>query len=240
MNGVEEEIGRLQQQYAELVTVEKEKPEKGDFVVIDFDGYIDGKPFPGGAARGFLLEIGAGRFFPEFEKGNPGMQVGEEKEIKVSFPKDARQDLAGKKASSRLNSRRLRSGNSRRLTMSSPKASGWGETVAELREAIRKGLQNQAELEAERAFQRAVVEKVVDGSEVAISETLLQREMDHLLHEFEHDLTATRGIKLEQYLEGAKKSKEEFMGRMLPNSGEKNQNRVGALFYCRQGRNYSY
>ena len=212
---VEEEIGRLQQQYAELVTVEKEKPEKGDFVVIDFDGYIDGKPFPGGAAQGFLLEIGAGRFFPEFEKEIPGMQVGEEKEIKVSFPKDARQDLAGKKGVFKVKLQEIKVRELPAVDDEFAKSLGLGETVAELREAIRKGLQNQAELEAERAFQRAVVEKVVDGSEVAISETLLQREMDHLLHEFEHDL-AHQGIKLEQYLEGAKKSKEEFMEELRP------------------------
>jgi|SRR5690554_424645 trigger factor len=212
---LEEEIQRLQQQYAELVTVEKEQPEKGDFVVVDFDGYVDGEPFPGGAAQGFMMEIGAGRFFPEFEKELPEMRVGEEKEIKVNFPKDSRPDLAGKKGVFKVKLQEIKVRELPAVDDEFAKSLGLGENVAELREIVRKGLQNQAELAAEREFQRVVVEKVVAGSEVAVSETLLQRELDHLLHEFEHDL-AHRGIKLEQYLEEAKKSKDEFAKELRP------------------------
>ncbi|NLY89218.1 MAG: trigger factor [Firmicutes bacterium] len=218
---VEEEIRRLQQQYAELVTVEKEKPEKGDFVLIDFDGYIDEEPFPGGAAQGFLLEIGAGRFFPEFEKELQEMRVGEEKEIKVDFPEDlSRPDLAGKNATFKVTLHEIKVRELPAIDDEFAKSLRLGENVAELQEAVRKGLQSQAEHEAERAFQRAVVEQVVAGSEVAVSETLLQREVDHLLHEFEHDL-AHRGIKLEQYLEGVKKSKEEFIKELRPTAEKK-------------------
>jgi len=217
---VEEEIRRLQQQFAELVTVEKEKPEKGDFVLIDFDGYLDGKPFPGGAAQGFLLELGAGRFLPEFEKEIPAMQVGEEKEITVSFPEDfSRQELAGKKAVFKVKLQEIKARELPEVDDEFAKSLGLGENVGELREAIRKSLQNQAEFAAERAFRQAVVERVVAGSEVAVSETLRQREVDHLLHEFEHDL-AHQGIKLEQYLEEIKKSKEEFI-KELESTAEK-------------------
>jgi trigger factor len=212
---VEEEIQRLQQQYAELVSVEKEQPEKGDFVLIDFDGYIDGKPFPGGAAQGFLVEIGAGRFFPEFEKELPKMKVGEEKEIKVDFPEDAREDLAGKKGVFKVKLQEIKVRELPAVDDEFAKSLGLGENVTELREAIRKGLHTQAELAAEREFQRAVVEQVVAGSEVAVGETLLQREVGHLLHDFEHEL-AHQGIKLEQYLEEVKKSKEEFEKELRP------------------------
>src|SRR5690554_4190201 len=96
---VEEELRFLQEQYAELVGAEKESLEKGDFAVIDFDGYVDGKPFPGGTGQGVTVEVGAGRFLPEFEEQLPGMRPGEEKEIKVVFPKDyPRPELAGKEA----------------------------------------------------------------------------------------------------------------------------------------------
>lgn len=220
---VEEEIHRLQQQYAELVTVEKERPEKGDFAVIDYDGYLDGQPFPGGAAQGFMLEIGAGRFFPEIEEKLPGMQVGEEKEIKVAFAKNfPRTELAGKKAVFKVKLQEVKVRELPVVDDEFAKTLGLGENATELREAVRKGLQNQAEIEAKKEFQQAVVEQVVTGSEVAVSETLLSRELEHLLREFEHDL-AQRGIKLEQYFEETKKSKEEFTKELRPTAEKRVQ-----------------
>src|SRR5690554_5843802 len=138
---VEEEIHRLQQQYAELVTVEKERPEKGDFAVIDYDGYLDGQPFPGGAAQGFMLEIGAGRFFPEIEEKLPGMQVGEEKEIKVAFAKNfPRTELAGKKAVFKVKLQEVKVRELPVVDDEFAKTLGLGENATELREAVRKGL----------------------------------------------------------------------------------------------------
>ncbi len=73
--------------------------ENGDFALIDFEGFIDGKPFDGGKAEGYTLEIGSGSFIPGFEDGLLGMKVGETKEIKVKFPENYNsKELAGKDA----------------------------------------------------------------------------------------------------------------------------------------------
>jgi len=71
--------------------------EDGDVTIIDFKGFIDGVPFEGGSADDFKLQIGSQSFIPGFEEQLIGMEYGEERTIKVTFPKDYQAaDLAGK------------------------------------------------------------------------------------------------------------------------------------------------
>lgn len=73
--------------------------ESGDFVQIDFEGFIDGTAFAGGKAEKYVLEIGSKSFIPGFEDGIIGMNVGEERDVEVTFPKEYNsKDLAGKAA----------------------------------------------------------------------------------------------------------------------------------------------
>ena len=78
---------------------DRDELQKGDFALIDFEGFIDGKAFEGGKGEGYLLEIGSGTFIPGFEDGMIGMKVEEERDVKVTFPKEyGSKDLAGKDA----------------------------------------------------------------------------------------------------------------------------------------------
>lgn len=213
---VEEELRYLQEQYAELVGSEKESLEKGDFAVVDFDGYMDGKPFPGGAGQGVTVEVGAGRFLTDFEEQLPGMKPGEEKEIKVVFPEDyPRSELAGKEAVFQVKLQEIKVRELPELNDEFAVSLGMGETLDDLRQTLQKELQRQADQETAREFELTVVEKVVDASEVPLTDTLVNRELDRLLQDFEHEL-ANRGIKLEQYLEHQKKSEEEFKKELRP------------------------
>jgi len=77
----------------------KRKTKNGDKLTLDFTGRVDGEIFDGGEAKGFELELGAGRMIPGFEKEITGMKVGEEKTIKVTFPDDYHaENLKGKEA----------------------------------------------------------------------------------------------------------------------------------------------
>ncbi|MDI3280369.1 MAG: trigger factor, partial [Bacillota bacterium] len=78
---VERVLVQLQERQAELASVEREEVQKGDFVLLDFDGFLDGKPFKGGAGRAVLLEVGSGRFIPGFEEQLIGAVRGKEREV---------------------------------------------------------------------------------------------------------------------------------------------------------------
>jgi trigger factor len=101
----EEELNRELEKVAEEMGETKvvQEPDRelkeGDIAIIDFTGYIDGKPFEGGKAEGYSLKIGSGQFIDGFEEQLKGMKVGETRRIKVQFPADYHaQELAGKEA----------------------------------------------------------------------------------------------------------------------------------------------
>ncbi len=95
---IAERLEKMLQLTAGLKTVDaKRAVEKGDFVVIDFEGFLDGAPFEGGKAEGYTLEIGSNSFIPGFEDGIIGVNVGENKDIEVTFPENyGKAELAGK------------------------------------------------------------------------------------------------------------------------------------------------
>src|SRR5207249_10148766 len=82
---VDAEVERLRESVASLETVDRSAGE-GDFVVLDFTGTIDGEPFEGGEARGYLLELGSGRLIEGFEEQLAGAVAGEGREVRVTFP----------------------------------------------------------------------------------------------------------------------------------------------------------
>ena len=85
---VNHELEHIAEHNARLVSVEDRAVEKGDITIIDFEGFIDGKAFEGGKAENHELEIGSGKFIPGFEEQIIGMKIDEDRDIKVTFPKD--------------------------------------------------------------------------------------------------------------------------------------------------------
>ena len=97
---VEAKLAEFAQKQAPFTKLEEPKPiENGDVAVIDFTGYIDDKPFEGGSAEKFNIQVGSNKFIPGFEEQLVGMEYGEERDVIVTFPKDySADDLAGKEA----------------------------------------------------------------------------------------------------------------------------------------------
>ena len=97
---VKSHINNMLEQNSRIVTVEtKRKVKKNDIAVIDFEGFVDGVAFEGGKAENYILEIGSGQFIPGFEDGMIGLKVGEERDVKVTFPAEyGAAALAGKDA----------------------------------------------------------------------------------------------------------------------------------------------
>ncbi len=97
---IDERVKQILKSSAKVKEVNEDRQlQNEDIANIDFDGYIDDKPFDGGKAEGYSLEIGSGSFIPGFEDGMIGMKKGETRDIKVTFPKEyGSAELAGKDA----------------------------------------------------------------------------------------------------------------------------------------------
>src|SRR5690606_7595600 len=96
---IEEQLKESQERMAELTVKEDGQVENGDTAVIDFEGFVDGEAFEGGAGNDYSLEIGSNSFIPGFEEQLVGVKAGEQKDVEVTFPEEYHaEELAGKSA----------------------------------------------------------------------------------------------------------------------------------------------
>ena len=93
---IESEVAKLCSRFAEIVIKEEGKVEEGNTAVIDFEGFVDGEKLEGGNGANYPLEIGSHTFIPGFEEGIVGMEVGESKELNLTFPENYTKELANK------------------------------------------------------------------------------------------------------------------------------------------------
>ncbi|AMX82714.1 trigger factor [Geobacillus subterraneus] len=197
---VENELKRLQENYAELVVKEDGTVENGDTVVIDFEGFVDGEPFEGGKAENYSLEIGSGTFIPGFEEQLVGMKAGEEKDIQVTFPEEYHaEQLAGKPATFKVKVHEVKAKQLPALDDEFAKdADEEVETLDELKAKIRARLEEAKKNEAEAAVRNAVVEKAAANAEIDIPAVMVQNETDRMLREFDQRLQM-QGLNLQLY-----------------------------------------
>jgi trigger factor len=213
---VVERLAALRERHAELVLSKKELLAKGDFGVIDFEGYIDGKPFPGGAAQAHTLEIGSNSFIPGFEEKLIGMELGSERELDVAFPADyPHAELAGKPVLFKVVLKEIKTKEYPELDDEFAKSLGKFETMAALKQDILEKLTQTAQVEAESNFAQEAVVKATENAKVELPEVLIEREIEDLLHNFQHNLTY-QGLTFEQYLEYAKKTADEIKQDFRP------------------------
>ncbi|KJE29111.1 trigger factor [Geobacillus kaustophilus] len=197
---VENELKRLQENYAELVVKEDGTVENGDTAVIDFEGFVDGEPFEGGKAENYSLEIGSGTFIPGFEEQLVGMKAGEEMEIQVTFPEEYHaKQLAGKPATFKVKVHEVKAKQLPALDDEFAKdVDEEVETLDELKAKIRARLEEAKKNEAETALRNAVVEKAAANAEMDIPEVMIKNETDRMLREFDQRLQM-QGLNLQLY-----------------------------------------
>jgi trigger factor len=212
---VEEELKVLQKRYAELVVKEDGTAEKGDTVVIDFEGFVDGKPFDGGKAENYSLEIGSGTFIPGFEDQLIGLKSGDEKEIQVTFPEDYHaKELAGKEATFKIKVHEVKSLVLPELNDDfAVDVDDEVETLDALKEKIKNRLKERKEHEAKHKTEDALLEKAAENAEMEIPAVMIDNEVERMLSDFEQQLRA-QNLNLELYTQFTGKSKEDLKAEM--------------------------
>lgn len=182
--------------------VEKTEGEvvKGDTVVLDYSGSIDGVKFEGGTAEKQRLEIGSGAFIPGFEDQLIGMKAGESKDITVTFPKDYTEDLAGKEAVFAITVHEIHSKELPVLDDEFVKdIDDELNTVAEWKAQIKKELAPKKEENAEAKLENDMIDAIVKNTEIEIPECMIEEELDYRIQELEHSMSQY-GLKFEDYL----------------------------------------
>lgn len=212
---VENELKQLQERHAELAVKEEGTIENGDTAVIDFDGYVDGEAFEGGAADNYSLEIGSGSFIPGFEEQLVGLAAGAEKDVEVNFPEDYHaENLAGKPAVFKVKVHEIKTKVLPELDDEFAKdVSEDVETLEELKAQTRTRLEEAKKTEAENHLRDTLVEKAAEGVEVDIPQALIDNEISRMMQEFEQRLQM-QGMNLDLYFQFSGQDEEALKAQM--------------------------
>ena len=195
---VEAELDRLREGFASLAPVDRPAA-SGDAVVLDYAGTIDGEPFEGSERRDALVEVGAEEAPPEFDVALTGASAGDQRKADVAFPDDyADEDLAGKTASFVLDVKEVREKNLPEADDDFAAEASEFETVAELRDEIRRRLSEGLEQRAEAEFREAAVDAVAANAKLEIPHDLVHARAHEMWERIERQLAA-RGIDPQAY-----------------------------------------
>ena len=194
---VQAELNQMAQNVASTETVER-AAEMGDTANIDFEGFDNGVAFEGGKGENFDLKLGSGSFVPGFEEQIVGMNVGEEKDIDITFPEDYHAELAGKAVVFHVKLNKLSVTNVPAIDDELAKDVSEFETLEELKADIRAKKLESMRKQIENAFEQSVVDKVTENATVDVPSALVDAELDTQMERFAYQLQMS-GYSVEQY-----------------------------------------
>ena len=194
---VEAELKTMAQNVASTETVER-AAEMGDTANIDFEGFDNGVAFDGGKGDNFDLKLGSGSFVPGFEEQVVGMSAGEEKDINITFPEDYHAELAGKAVVFHVKCNKVTTTTMPAMDDEFAKDVSEFETLEELKADIRaKALEN-AQKQADSAFEQACIDKAAENCTVEMPKALVEAELDSQMERFAYQLQMS-GYSVEAY-----------------------------------------
>ena len=196
---IENELKPFVERATRLVSVER-KAKKGDTVVIDFEGFKDGVPFEGGKGEGHSLELGSNSFVPGFEEQLVGVKAGDEKDLDITFPEDYHADLAGKAVVFKVKVLEIKEKQAPKLDDEFAKDVSEFETLADFKNDLSGKLKERREADAQREFESALLEQVVENMTVEVPDAMVDYRADQMVQDYANRISS-QGIPFEQYLQ---------------------------------------
>lgn len=194
---VQAELDRMAENVASTEVVDR-AAQMNDTANIDFEGFDNGVPFEGGKGDNFDLKLGSGQFVPGFEEQIVGMVAGDEKDIDITFPEDYHAELAGKSVVFHVKLNKVTVTNVPAQDDEFAKDVSEFDTLEELKADIRNKAMEQAEKQANSAFEQAAVEKAAENTTVDMPKALVESELDTQMERFAYQLQMS-GYSMEQY-----------------------------------------
>ena len=184
-----------------LVEEHPDKAAMGDEVTIDFEGFLDGVAFPGGKGEQYPLLLGSGMFIPGFEEQVAGMTVGQERDVKVTFPTEYTAELAGKDAVFKVKCHAITRRTVPELDDALARALDFTDASALRRHIMEDALARRA-AQRESEWADALVRQVIDNMTVALPPAMIENQLDGLLQELKNHMAA-QNMDLQDYLDAS-------------------------------------
>lgn len=220
------ELEKTRNQNGRTITVEDRAVQKDDLTVIDFEGFVDGTAFQGGKGQDYDLVIGSGSFIPGFEDQLIGAELGKEVEVNVTFPEEYHAaELAGKAATFKVTVKEIKVKELPELDDEFAQDVSDFDTLDAYKADIKAKLLEKKEDDAYDAKENAVIDKIVEVSQMEIPDAMVDNQVRSMLEDFARRLQM-QGLSMEQYFQFTGMSAEKMMADMKPNALKKIQSRL--------------
>ena len=181
---VEHELDKQRKQNARQISVEDRAAEMGDTVNIDFDGFLNGERFDGGKSEGYSLELGSNSFVPGFEDQIVGMQIGEEKELPITFPEDYVEPLAGKDVVFKVKLNSISVSELPEADDEFAKDVSEFDTIEEYKNDLREKMRKTFEEQAESSFRNLILKKATDNMSVNVPDVMIKEKAEEIIRNY--------------------------------------------------------
>lgn len=195
---IDAEIAKMQEENSRLIDIDDRAAQNDDIANIDFEGFVDGVAFDGGKGEGYDLTLGSGTFVPGFEDQIAGHNAGDKFDVNVTFPEQYVEDLAGKEAVFKVTLNSIKVKELPEIDDDFAKDVSEFDTVTELRDDIKKNLEENRKKASDSAFESAVLLKLAELVDAEIPEAMVESAIDKNLREFEYRLNM-QGMDLKTY-----------------------------------------
>ena len=223
---VDAEIKKEQEKNSRTINVEDRGAQLQDVVTIDFEGSVDGVPFDGGQATEYPLTLGSNTFIPGFEDQLVGAKVGDDVDVKVTFPEEYQaKELAGKEAVFKCAVKKIEAKELPELDDDFAKDVSEFDTLAEYKEHVKTNLEDKKANEAKRAKEDAAVDKAIENAQMDIPEAMLMTQCHQMLDDFSRRMQS-QGLSMDQYFQFTGMTADKMMEDMKPQALKRIQTRL--------------
>ena len=224
---VDEEIDKERERNARTIDVTDRAVQDKDQITLDFEGFVDGVAFEGGKASDYPLTIGSGAFIPGFEDQLIGANIGEEKEINVTFPEEYQaKELAGKAAVFKCTVHSIKAKELPELDDEFVSdVSEKSETVDAYKAEVKAKIKERKENEGKQKREDQSVEQAVANAEMDIPEAMISFQSRQMVDDFARRIMQ-QGMTMEQYFQFTGLSEEKMMEEFKPEAEKRIRTRL--------------
>ncbi|MDY6856244.1 MAG: trigger factor [Thermodesulfobacteriota bacterium] len=196
---IDKELVVIQQSNAQLREIDPSHPtDKGDFVVIDYEGFFNGKPIEGEKVNDHLLEVGSGVFSPDFENQLLGLNNRDKKDIQITLPEEyIKKDLAGKKVTYKVEIKGIKEKVIPELNDDFAKDLGEFENLNELEKKVEERLENKMKMKTESDLREKVLDKLIKENPFEVPVSMVNQHLQYMITDTLQRL-AFQGLTMEQ------------------------------------------
>lgn len=223
---INEVIEKERENNARNISVDDRPVKDGDVTVIDFEGFVDGAAFDGGKGENYPLTIGSGAFIPGFEEQLIGAEIGKEVEVNVTFPESYHEEkLKGKAALFKCTVKEIKEKELPDADDEFASEVSEFDTLAEYKEDIKKNLEEKKKKDAKNAKEEAVVDAIIEASEMEIPEAMIETQQRQMVDEFAQRISM-QGISVEQYFQFTGTNYEKMLEQVKPQAETRIKSRL--------------